>query len=519
MALALGVVAAVCVGAAIEPWPVGVFQDDGVYAVLAKSLATGQGYRFIQMPGAPNATHYPPGYPLLLAALWKVSPSFPANVTLFKFANAALLGVVAAVTYRFARSRGQLSVGGAALTTLLFTSCTPLVLLSVMVLSEPLFMAILVSTLWLAERVAAGESRRPLLQGALAGAAIGVLALVRTLGVFVLPALLPVLAWRRQWRAAAATLASTVIVLLPWQLWVAAHQSEVPPVFLGKYGSYTGWLADAVRVEGLPWLIDVMRHNLGKLAFESWTHTGTVLAPMWVRVAATLGLLALLLPGTWAALRRLPVMALFVLGYTAVVVAWPFAPARFVWGIWPLLGIVLALGVAQWVDWGRAATAVFPRRALMLVPAAVAPLLLTGYARFNYQSTRERWWSQVQGSVALRARPMAEWVNAYTNPTDVLATDDDLLVYLYTGRRTIPNGMFTAQEHLVPQTPAFAVKSLRTILDTYDVQYVLAGTEYATYAVRGLLQQQPPRLRIVTGLSRGAVFAPLAAERGGGATP
>ncbi|MBC7897587.1 MAG: hypothetical protein H7066_19360, partial [Cytophagaceae bacterium] len=55
--LGLGVLAATCVMLAIGPWPVGVFQDDGIYVVLAKSLATGEGYRFLQMPGAPNATH------------------------------------------------------------------------------------------------------------------------------------------------------------------------------------------------------------------------------------------------------------------------------------------------------------------------------------------------------------------------------------------------------------------------------------------------------------------------------
>ena len=33
----------------------------------------------INMPGAPHATHFPPGYPLLLAALWKLLPSFPDN--------------------------------------------------------------------------------------------------------------------------------------------------------------------------------------------------------------------------------------------------------------------------------------------------------------------------------------------------------------------------------------------------------------------------------------------------------
>src|SRR6185436_3223086 len=62
---------------AIDPLPVGVFYDDAQYLILAKALASGDGYRFINLPGAPAATHFPPGYPLLLALLWKLSPSFP----------------------------------------------------------------------------------------------------------------------------------------------------------------------------------------------------------------------------------------------------------------------------------------------------------------------------------------------------------------------------------------------------------------------------------------------------------
>ncbi|HEX7122734.1 MAG TPA: hypothetical protein VF178_10230, partial [Gemmatimonadaceae bacterium] len=59
---------------AIEPWPVGVFQDDGIYTILGKSLALGEGYRYLNLPGAPPATHYPPGYPLFLALLWRLAP-------------------------------------------------------------------------------------------------------------------------------------------------------------------------------------------------------------------------------------------------------------------------------------------------------------------------------------------------------------------------------------------------------------------------------------------------------------
>ena len=65
---------------AVPNWPAGVFQDDGIYVILGKALATGEGYRYLNLPGAPYATHYPPGYPLFLALLWRVSPQFPQNV-------------------------------------------------------------------------------------------------------------------------------------------------------------------------------------------------------------------------------------------------------------------------------------------------------------------------------------------------------------------------------------------------------------------------------------------------------
>jgi hypothetical protein len=85
--------------ATVTPWPVGAYQDDAIYTVLAKALATGEGYRMLNLPGAPHATHYPPAYPFFLSLLWRVSPSFPDNIVLFKFANALWLGLTALGTY------------------------------------------------------------------------------------------------------------------------------------------------------------------------------------------------------------------------------------------------------------------------------------------------------------------------------------------------------------------------------------------------------------------------------------
>lgn len=63
------------------------------------------------------------------------------------------------------------------------------------------------------------------------------------------------------------------------------------------------------------------------------------------------------------------------------------------------------------------------------------------------------------------------------------------------------------------QSPAFAVQSLRTILATYRVDYVLASARYGAHAVQGLVQATPPELRVVRRLPTGAIFVPVQGSR------
>ena len=46
--------------------------------------------------GTPPAIHYPPVWPLLLAAAWKIAPAFPANIGWFKLINPIVLAAAAA---------------------------------------------------------------------------------------------------------------------------------------------------------------------------------------------------------------------------------------------------------------------------------------------------------------------------------------------------------------------------------------------------------------------------------------
>lgn len=501
-AIVLAVVTVVAALSAIEPWPVGVFQDDGVYTVLARSLATGEGYRYGHMPGAPAATHYPPLYPALLALLWKLWPSFPANVVLFKFVNAALTAAAAVFAYRFARERVRLEATPALVATAAFTACAPVILLTVMVLSEPLFLAALFPTLLVSERAASSGRTRHAIAAGVAG---GLLALVRTLGVVTIPATALVLAWRRRWWAAAVVLASGTLVLWPWMAWVMLQANDVPEVFMGKYGSYWAWLGAAVQSEGLGWVARLIRFNLAQIVAQGWATIAVDTLPPVVRWLATVVMTAFFGYGWWRLVRRAPVAAWTVILYLGLVVSWPFMPARFTWAIWPLVGFIYALAFERVLRW-RPARAMVPVRFAVVVTAM---FLVIGYAGYNYLGASRGWWTQVQAWVADRARPLAEWVVANTAPDAVLATEHDVLVHLYTGRLTVPNVAFTPQEHMTGQSPAFGTATLRTILETYPVTYVLASEGFGNHVARGLMQTTPPEVRLVRQLSSGSVYAPV----------
>lgn len=58
--------------------------DNADYYILGKALATGKGFRNISEPEQPLATHFPPGYPLIIAAVLKISPD---NIAAIKTLN------------------------------------------------------------------------------------------------------------------------------------------------------------------------------------------------------------------------------------------------------------------------------------------------------------------------------------------------------------------------------------------------------------------------------------------------
>ena len=65
----------------------GETHDDSLYYVAAKGLASGAGYRILNLPTEPFQTKYPPGYPFFLSLAWRLQPAFPANLKLAMLLN------------------------------------------------------------------------------------------------------------------------------------------------------------------------------------------------------------------------------------------------------------------------------------------------------------------------------------------------------------------------------------------------------------------------------------------------
>src|SRR5438874_792599 len=326
----------------IDLAPVGGFYDDAFYIILAKSIATGHGYRNLNLPGAPFATHYPPGYPAFLAFFWWLAPEFPGNTIVFKLLNALLLSMTAGFAVHFARERLRVGTALALVATIAGTITVPALYLSSMVVSEPLFLALLIPMLLWAERATGREGT---LRTALAlGACAGLVTLVRSHGVALIAAIVLIYAVKRRWREAAATAGAAMIVLLPWILWQVAHDAAVPSLMRGDYASYGAWFADGLRERGASLLVNTVRRNVPEIIEAFTSRLRPAVNPL-PSVLTSICFLVLAAAGSVRLAQRARVTAAFLFFYVAIVVVWPFPPVRFLLGVWVLAMLLLAAGI------------------------------------------------------------------------------------------------------------------------------------------------------------------------------
>jgi hypothetical protein len=398
--------------------PVGVFYDDGIYVALAKALAAGEGYRNIHLPGAPPSVHYPILYPAVLSVLWRLWPAFPDNVVLFRlFDSAALAGaawVVARHAARWTPRVAQLTMLPAGFLAF------PLLTIVGVRLSEPLFLLLAAAAVSVADR------KEVTLRAAVgAGVLAALAALTRSIGLAVVGGVLASLWWRGRRREAAVAVIPALVFLTPWFIWVAAHASEVDPRIAANYGTYAQFI-DQVGIGAVVAGID-----LRGLAPVARLVLPPLPAALWFPLA--FGLLGVAVWGAVKSVGRVPALVATLSLYAVVVTLWPFIPDRFIWIILPWIFLLLAAGAAD-----------LARRGPLLRGAVLVLALLAtaGYLRREVVSLRTRGFAAAAEGIGRSFNLLVPSIAAETPADAVIASSDEALVYLYTGRRAIPNYVF-----------------------------------------------------------------------------
>ncbi len=471
VAVALG---ALAVGAlALNRSLVGGFYDDGLYAVLARSLATGHGYSYLHLPGAPAAIHFPPLYPLVLTPLFGLLP-LNAAVLAAKVLNLLLAASAAGLVAWHAVRTDLLGPGVprwiAPAVVLAAALAIPVLTVQSVLFAEPLFAVLLAVTVVLGDRPP--PQLAPVSAAAAAGVAAALTLLTRTIGIAVgLGVVAFLLVVRRvSPRQAMAAAAPVFLAGLLWGWWTVTHRQAVDPALAINYGSY----GEVLRQTGLGALGGGLRDLPRPLAAVtlSWL-PGRLL--YWLAALPALGV------GVYglATLCRRSCIGFALAGYLAILAVWPFAPDRFLWAVLPWLGLVWAVG----------ATTLWRFVRLHLPLLVLTGVLAVGFAIYEVMGFARHGYAGQAADISANFRELLPGIEELPSRA-VLATDDEALVWLYAGRTAVPFYLYGYNgAAVVEPTPA----DQRAYLERQGVTHILLASPQSPSAreLRALIAAYP----------------------------
>jgi hypothetical protein len=289
-------------------------------------------------------------------------------------------------------------------------------------------------------------------------------------------------------------------------VWVARHHADADPVLTSNYGTYADLLGQAGW-----WLSPA---SVGDLL----TPLGAVaLAPFrgWFRFYLGVPALLLLVAGFAPLIRRVPALGWSLAGYLLIVCAWPFGPDRFLWAVWPFLALAFAAGVAR--VWSRLAAVRQPfARVGRWCVAVVAAAVVAGYGFYQVRGYARGDVTALQRGISATLNEILPWIRTATPPAAIVAGEDEALLWLYTGRRAVPNYVWRyrgrGEESLGPD-------SLKAWFDRSGVTVVVLtgpGSDAAP-TLNALIARAPGYLRLQR-VWPGSVLA-FAVDRAAGPGP
>jgi hypothetical protein len=458
---------------------VGLYHDDGVYAVTAKALAENQGYRLINLPHEISQTKYPFLFPAALSLIWRLRPDFPGNVMALK-----ALPLLCALGWFVLSYKLLLRLGARetqARWIVLLVAASPLVIfLSTNLMSEPMFGALLISALLAATAVERSKSDQlAWLAGMLAALAF----LTRSIGVAVMIAIPLALLFQRRYGAVWRFVAASVPISCTWPLWVSLQ-----PVLADRTALYYS------SANYSSWNI-LTNYSMSE-------KVGILFTNILLSLAAPLTLLDL--PGrVWLALAMLVVVILAfakripkadsahvsVAVYMCLVLCWAWPPARFIAVILPLLLFTIwetfeRFGLHQLTAIVAGSVFCFAVVGdLRRVPATIS----RGQFAFGQGSAND--WNELRG--------VFSWVRNNTPRDAVMLANLDPSTFLYTGRKSMRDFIPDARKlFYAPGSPTDdSLGSLEDVIRSTSASFLIMTPDWG-FAEAPVLRRNLERFKL-----------------------
>jgi hypothetical protein len=455
----------------------GLIADDAWYIVLAKALARGDGYRLISAATTPILPAVPPGFPLLLAAGFRINPQFPDNLILLKAISVAAMLGVGLLSYRyFTRVRRVPSSTAIALS--LATVLTPaLVFLATStMMAECVFTLTQLTGVWFVDRLtradtASGERRFSLVAGLVAGSSL----LVRSAGIALIVSAIVLVLARGRWRAAILFAGVVAASQAPWLVYsrlnapTAAQQQEHGGGMAYSYAELLAFRVGGSAESGRATLSEVVTRVRGNVTSMAAKDLGAIVMPGVYRgpnesgqEVVSLGASRVLMPGSMgnsagtmaisSVLAFITLLGFFAIARTEITTAELLVPIsvamialvpswsiRYLLTLAPFLYFYLLAGTEFATEWvSRAAGSAAPD-----LPKRIARIVLVSIIGLQVLD-------HVQYIALAKDRSAIDWLGdadeadavfGFMNdrlPADALvASTNPGLVYLRTGRKSV----------------------------------------------------------------------------------
>jgi len=457
---ALAVLLVIYVFSALRVKPLatfGVFTDDALYFSAAKALAAGQGYILPSFPGRLPAFKYPKLYPLLLSAVWRINPDFPANISLAVGLTLAFGCISLIVAFAMLREWPGMNdwmalavVGTCGLSSFFLY-------MSACVMSDIPFLALALAAAWLAERsLRGGRGTAP--QALLAGLLVGLSVGLRSMGVPVAIGIGLLMLLKRKYRQLIwfCVLGVPLTIFWAWPS-VAAVLGIAGTSLHIQNPTQSGWTQTlcfytsygcALRMSlgGLRGLAAIIKVNLelialqpGMYLLDPLTSRGTPVSLMAMTLASALAYAGIF--RRWKRTGWRPIHAIFCC-YAPIVLVFPANPNRYLLlflplffdGIWTESRHIGSL-LADRMRKGQPAAERATGAVLALVSLALCAATLINYS-YRVPAELKRLGKLHSRILAAQLGAYA-WIRQHAAPDASVLAYEDGLAYLYTGHPSI----------------------------------------------------------------------------------